>query len=199
MLAEEARALFCPVGVAVAHALPPGSTPRTARPYALTQRGERALAQGAVGAGALGGDARPILALLAERPTTLASLVRALPKVAVARRLENLERDGLVERRSESMAARARVPSIRIARMVADLDVEQAATTTLARAATQAKLLAPHRGPSERHLDADADRRRCPGDRRPARPRAPGARRDRESRQPGRDRDDPRRRRAGRR
>ena len=141
VLAEEAHALFCPIGVALAHALPPGSTPRTARPYALTPRGERALAQGAVGAGALGGDARPILALLAERPATLTSLSRTLPKVAVARRLESLERDGLVERRFERQVARARVPSVRIARIVPGLDVEQATTTTLARAASQAILL----------------------------------------------------------
>ena len=140
VLAEEAHALYCPIGLALAHALPPGSTPRTARPYALTPRGERALAQGAVGASALGGDARPILALLLERPTTLAALSRALPKVALAKRLESLERDGLVERRFERQAARARVPSIRVVRIVPDLDLEQAATT-LARAAVQANLL----------------------------------------------------------
>lgn len=140
VLAEEARALFCPVGVALAHALPPGSTPRTARPYALTPLGARALAQGAVGAGALGGDARPILTLLAERPTTATALVRALPKVAVAKRLESLERDGLVERRIERQAARARVPSVRIARLAPGVDVEQA-VAGLARAASQAKVL----------------------------------------------------------
>ncbi|MBY0395699.1 MAG: hypothetical protein K2X91_04405, partial [Thermoleophilia bacterium] len=72
VLAEEARAIFCPIGQAIAHALPPGATPRLSRPYALTRLGERALAQGALGGGALGGDARPILERLSERPSTLA-------------------------------------------------------------------------------------------------------------------------------
>ncbi len=141
VLADEAHAIFCPIGLAIGHGLPPGSAPRVARPWALTTRGERALAQGALGAGALGGEALPILKRLAEGPATLPSLVRALPGMAVARRLESLLRDGLVERRLERKAARARVPTVRIARSVAGLDLESAATTTLARASAQAKLL----------------------------------------------------------
>jgi primosomal protein N' (replication factor Y) len=141
VLAEEAAAIYCPIGLAIAHGLPPGSAPRVARPWALTTRGERALAQGALGGGALGGEARPLLARLAEGAATLPVLVRALPGIAVARRLESLARDGLVERRLERRAARARVPTVRIARVVAGLDLEQAATTTLARAAAQAELL----------------------------------------------------------
>jgi hypothetical protein len=132
VLAEEAAAIYCPIGLAIAHGLPPGSAPRVARPWALTTRGERALAQGALGGGALGGEARPLLARLAEGAATLPVLVRALPGIAVARRLESLARDGLVERRLERRAARARVPTVRIARVVAGLDLEQAATTTLA-------------------------------------------------------------------
>jgi len=141
VLADEADAIFCPVGLAIAHGLPPGSAPRVARPYALTLRGERALSQGAVGAGALGGDARPILARLAESSATLPALLRGLPGIPVARRLESLLRDGLVERRSERKAARARVPSVRIVRIAPGLDLEHAAVTTLARATAQAKLL----------------------------------------------------------
>ncbi|MEZ4278757.1 MAG: primosomal protein N' [Myxococcota bacterium] len=140
VLAEEADAIFCPIGLAIAHGLPPGSAPRIARPWALTTRGARALADGAIGTGALGGEARPILERLAQSPATQPALVRALPGIAVARRLESLARDGLVERRFERRAARARVPSVRIARAAAGLDLEQA-LAGLARAATQAELL----------------------------------------------------------
>jgi len=141
VLADEAEAIFCPIGLALAHALPPGATPRIARPYVLTRLGERALAQGALGASALGGDARPILARLAERPATSSALARALPRIAVAPRLAALERDGLIERRSERRSARARVPSVRVARLVEGLDAESIAATALARAAGQARLL----------------------------------------------------------
>jgi len=141
VLAEEARALFCPIGLALAHALPPGATPRIARPFALSRRGELALARGALGASALGGDARPILERLAEGPATRATLARALPKIAVARRLEALERDGLVERRHERRSARARVPSLRFAHLADGVDVDRLASAELARAAAQTKLL----------------------------------------------------------
>ncbi|MBK7951033.1 MAG: primosomal protein N' [Deltaproteobacteria bacterium] len=141
VLAEEARAIFCPIGQAIAHALPPGATPRLSRPYALTRLGERALAQGALGAGALGGDARPILERLAERPATRTTLARALPKIAVGPRLEALVRDGLVERRHERKVPRARVPSVRIARVAEGLDLERTIATTLARASAQATCL----------------------------------------------------------
>ncbi|MCP4907892.1 MAG: primosomal protein N' [bacterium] len=141
LLAGAAREIFTPIGLALSHALPPGSTPRLARPWALTSRGERALAQGALSARSLGGDARPILERLALKPLTLHALSRALPRVEIARRLETLARDGLVERRVEVRSARARVPTERIVRVARDVDVEFAATRTLARAPKQTSLL----------------------------------------------------------
>ncbi len=141
LLAEAARELFTPIGLALTHALPPGSTPRLARPWALTPRGERALAQGAFSAEALGGDARPILERLAKRAMTLHALAKALPGVAIAQRLEALAQDGLVERRVEVRSSRARVPMERIARIARDIDVDFAAEQTLARAPRQAELL----------------------------------------------------------
>ncbi|HPG25329.1 MAG TPA: primosomal protein N', partial [Myxococcota bacterium] len=141
VLAAEAREIFCPIGLALAHALPPGSTPRTARPFALTKRGERALATGALGREAGGGDAIPLLRQLAEGPATLGTLVRALPRVPVARRLEGLLRDGLVERRVELRRARARVPTERFVRVRGHVDAEAIAATSLARAKRQAELL----------------------------------------------------------
>ncbi len=141
VLAEAAREIFTPIGVALAHALPPGSTPRLARPWALTPRGERALAQGALSAEALGGDARPILERLALRRLTLHALGRALPRVDVARRLETLSRDGLVERQVEVRTAKARIPMERIVRVTRNLDIGFATTRILARAPRQAALL----------------------------------------------------------
>jgi len=38
LLAAAANEIFAPIGLAVAHALPPGSAPRMARPFALTPR-----------------------------------------------------------------------------------------------------------------------------------------------------------------
>ena len=141
LLADAAREIFTPIGLALAHALPPGSTPRLARPWALTPRGERALAHGAFSANALGGDARPILERLAVKPLTVHALGRALPGVNLARRLEALSQDGLIERRVEVRSARARIPMERIVRIAKDVDVEFAARQTLARASKQAALL----------------------------------------------------------
>ncbi len=141
LLADAAREIFCPVGLAVAHALPPGSTPRTARPYALTPRGQRALAHGALSRESLGGDARPILQLLAERPLTLAGLIRAMPRVPMMKRLESLSRDGLIERRTEIRSAKARVPMERLVRLAPGVDPVETVDTILARAGKQAALL----------------------------------------------------------
>ena len=135
-LADAARDLLTPIGLALAHALPPGSTPRLARPWALTPRGERALAQGA-----LASDARPILECLAVGPSTLHALAKQLPRGDVGARLEALARDGLVERRIEMRRARARVPTERIVQVAAGIDVNFVATQVLARAKKQASLL----------------------------------------------------------
>ena len=195
VLADEAHAIFCPIGLAIAHGLPPGSAPRVARPWALTLRGERALAQGALGAGALGGEALPILTRLAEGPATLPALARALPGIAVARRLESLLRDGLVERRHERKAARARVPTVRIARIVAR-PRRRARGDDDPRAGRRPGEAPPaHRGPSGRHLDHGPRPRRSPGPGSPARPRPPPADRDRDASDLRRDRGLPRRRR----
>ena len=136
LLADAARDLFCPIGLALAHALPPGSTPRLARPWALTPRGERALAEGAVGA-----EARPLLERLAERAQTVHALAKALPRMDVEARLAELARDGLALRRVEVRSAKARVPTERLARIALDVDVEHAATHVLGRAKKQATLL----------------------------------------------------------
>src|SRR4029450_10356175 len=50
-LAEEAEALLCPIGLALAAALPPGATPRSERGFALTARGRAAAAHKHAGGG----------------------------------------------------------------------------------------------------------------------------------------------------
>jgi len=141
ILAEAAREIYSPIGLALAHARPPGSTPRTARPYALTPRGERALAQRALGADALGGDAFPLLTRLADKPLTLGALSKAFPRIDVSGRLASLVADGLIERRFERRGPTARIPMERIALIAPDIDAHAASESELARAPRQAALL----------------------------------------------------------
>jgi primosomal protein N' len=65
MLREAAAEYLCPIGIAVATALPAGSTPRLVRGFALTARGRAAVA-----GGALRGEAGRIAAELAGAPRT---------------------------------------------------------------------------------------------------------------------------------
>ena len=147
ILAAAAREIHAPIGLALTHALPPGSTPRIARPYALTPRGRRALAQGALGPPALAGEARPMLDRLAERPTTRAALAKAFPRTDVAARLASLARDGLIERQTLVRPSAARIPTERIAHLAPSLSgagaaaVGACAERELARAPRQAALL----------------------------------------------------------
>ena len=142
ILAEAAREIFAPIGLAVAHALPPGSSPRTARPYALTPRGLRTLAHGARATDAFGDGTGRILARIAKKPLTLAALSRAFPDLRVEKGLEDLMQDGLIERRLEIRSAKARIPTDRIVRISSGIELENALNETLARAAKQAALLA---------------------------------------------------------
>jgi primosomal protein N' (replication factor Y) len=140
MLADAAKEIFAPIGLAVAHALPPGSSPRTARPYALTPRGERTLAHGARATDALEDGTGRILDKIAKAPLTLTGLSRAFPDVRVEKCLDALMQDGLVERRVEIRAAKARVPTDRIVHVAPGIELGEATHKTLARAASQAAL-----------------------------------------------------------
>jgi primosomal protein N' (replication factor Y) len=160
LLAEAAREIFTPIGLALAHALPPGSSPRLARPWMLTPRGERALAHGTRGADPFGHESRALLEALVQKPLTLHALTKALPKTHVPRRLEALSGDGLVARGIEVRSARARVPTERMVHVARDIDLDFAATQTLARAPKQAVLLrriaeAPAGGVTSRELAAE--------------------------------------------
>jgi primosomal protein N' (replication factor Y) len=140
ILADAAKEIFAPIGLAVAHALPPGSSPRTARPYALTPRGERTLAHGARATDALEDGTGRILDKIAKAPLTLTGLSRAFPDVRVEKCLDALMQDGLVERRVEIRAAKARVPTDRIVHVAPGIELGEATHKTLARAASQAAL-----------------------------------------------------------
>jgi primosomal protein N' (replication factor Y) len=141
LLATAAETIFAPIGLAVAHALPPGSSPRIARPYALTPRAERMLAHSDSASAALTPQATAILDRLRKKPMTLGALERATHDRRVARGIEDLIADGLVERRTEIRSAKARVPSDRIVCLAPEIDVEGTVKTILARASKQAALL----------------------------------------------------------
>jgi primosomal protein N' (replication factor Y) (superfamily II helicase) len=105
-LLDEARQVLCPVGVALAAALPPGSAPRSAAAWSATPRGREALSRGAVR-----GASAALLARLAARPLLREEAAR-LPAREAAR-LDALVADRLVaatrvERGPRVRAARER-------------------------------------------------------------------------------------------
>ncbi len=136
ILREEAAAVLCPVGLALATALPPGAAPRARPGVALTARGRAAL-----GAGAVTGTARALLAALAEAPGGRAersALLRGAGDAAAA--LDALLADGLAAAVSVVLAPRARRRRERTAAPAPGLDRE-AALAELARAPRQAEVL----------------------------------------------------------
>ena len=132
MLREAATDLLCPLGIALATALPAGSAPRTAAGYAITRNGRAALAASAVTE-----SDRSLLRALDRRPRTRTYL----SKLGGARRLDAFERDGLVVRTYLLHPAAARFATIRTANVASGVDVEAAVATVLARAPQQAALL----------------------------------------------------------
>ena len=72
ILRDEAEDVLCPLGLALAAALPPGSAPRPAATFALTPRGREALRSGAAR-----GDVQRLLERLAKGARSAALLRRA--------------------------------------------------------------------------------------------------------------------------
>jgi len=132
LLRDAADELLCPLGIALATALPAGSAPRSTAGYAITERGRTALAAGAVAAP----SRAPLEALFAE-----ARSQAQLSKLTVLDRLTELERDGLVVRTSIAGSPRARRATVRSAALAPGVDAESAASTILSRAPQQAALL----------------------------------------------------------
>ncbi|MEE2678265.1 MAG: primosomal protein N' [Myxococcota bacterium] len=132
ILREEATEILCPVGMAIAAALPPGSSPRSTAGWEQTPRGRAALE-----AGAVRGDAATRLGELADGPRSTARLRR---KAAPAL-LTDLERDGLIAPVRLDRAPAARAATTRCASVAAGVDASQEASDRLSRAPQQAALL----------------------------------------------------------
>jgi primosomal protein N' (replication factor Y) len=102
ILRDEAAEVLCPVGLALAAALPPSSLPKLAKSWALTPLGREALRSGAAR-----DAAKSLLERLAKGPRTEGVLRRA----GIAREsLDALAAEGLVESAVREPAKRARKP-----------------------------------------------------------------------------------------
>ncbi len=141
ILRDEAREILCPPGIAITAALPPGSSPRAARGYALTARGRAAL-----DAGALSAASAEALALLEPRPRELAWLRRKIDTAL----LDALEADWLIAPATLQHGPSARAARERVAALAPSVDVNAATAGPLARAHRQAALLREleRRGPT---------------------------------------------------
>ena len=134
VLRDAARDVLCPVGLALAAALPPGSAPGVTRGFGATPRGRAALASGA-----LASSAARALEALSRGPLSAPALRRRLGREA-DRVLNALQRDRLIESREIERAPRARVASERVARLAPGVDLA-AARAVLGRAPAQRALL----------------------------------------------------------
>ncbi|MEE2672456.1 MAG: primosomal protein N' [Myxococcota bacterium] len=134
LLSRAAHDLLCPIGLALNHALPPGSSPRVAHRLELTPLGRRALEDDLTG-----GSARSTLQALAEGPLTPATLARRLSGDAPPVRA--LLRDGLLRRVEVETGPGVQESRERIVLLVPGLDVDATCTGPLARAPKQADLL----------------------------------------------------------
>ncbi|MCG8590631.1 MAG: primosomal protein N' [Proteobacteria bacterium] len=134
VLRDAARDALCPVGIALATALPAGSNPRVVRTLTLSRRGRAAL-----DSGALPTASRSVLESLAARPVAAAVLLRrpGIRRAAV----EALQRDGLVEEERVERSPAVQVARIREARLAPGVDVASWCAGPLARAPVQRALL----------------------------------------------------------
>ena len=134
VLRSAAADVLCPIGIALAAALPAGSVPVVARGVALTPRGRAASASGAAA-----GVAARLLARLADGPLPRSSLLRRGDGAARSA-LEALRRDGLVAACEIIQKPRARLASQPRASLAPGVDLA-AARAALARAPRQLALL----------------------------------------------------------
>ena len=153
ILGEAAEEIFCPIGVALAAALPAGPAPRTRVRYALTARGRAALESGA-----LRGPARLLCQRLAEGDAGAAALRRLHPQAA--RLLRDLLGDRLAQR-VEADAPAAGPTRVRVAALAGGVAAGEQAAALEARAPRQAQVLRllAEAGP----LEAGELARRIPG------------------------------------
>ena len=139
IVGETAHEVFCPLGLALAAALPSGSTPKSTPAFALTERGRLALERRALSA-----SLAPLLGAMRDAPQS----ARALHKVgATPAGLRRLVRSGLLRNHQleRGAAAQRRVTT---AALQPDLDLPDC-LAALRRAPKQAALL--------RHLAAGGE------------------------------------------
>jgi len=134
ILGEEAEAVLCPLGIALAAAIPAGSAPRTLRAMDLTPRGREALRLGAAS-----GDALRVLQLLEGGPLAPQVLRRRVGNAASA--LPLLEKDRLVVPVVLERSPRVRAACVRVATIRQGVSVEASCDEELKRAPRQAALL----------------------------------------------------------
>jgi len=103
VLRQAAIDCLCPIGLALASALPAGSAPRSARGFELTARGREALA-----APGLAQPARDLLARLARGPAPAAALRRAATGASGPGAIDSLLRDLVRDDRHGSDQAQLR-------------------------------------------------------------------------------------------
>ena len=140
ILREAAADVLCPVGLALAAALPPGSAPRIQTRFELTARGREALRRGAVS-----GAPRTVLEALSRGPLGNTALAKRMTDPASARRVADLVRelngDGLVARTHVTSRPIARAATETFVRLAEGVDVDAACHSALSRAPAQAAML----------------------------------------------------------
>jgi len=134
ILREEAEEVLCPIGMALAAALPASGGAAPAPRWALTRRGRMA-----VESGALRGPARELGARLERGASGSAALARRVPGAAPL--LRQLARDGLVTKDQQDAGAGGGPPTERIAELASGVDPEAAIAGPLSRAPAQTRLL----------------------------------------------------------
>ncbi len=132
ILEEAAKQSLCPIGIAIAAALPTGSSLQPITVYTVSSRGQEALRSGAA-QGAL----REFLTQLERTPITLAALRRRKQEDW----LQRCERDGLIEKRHESKAGGVRETTQKWVTLARNFDLEAKIQGELQRARKQADLL----------------------------------------------------------
>ncbi|MDG2051998.1 MAG: primosomal protein N' [Myxococcota bacterium] len=134
LLQAAALEALCPVGLAIAAAIPSGSTPRVVRIFELTPLGREAQKRGVVR-----GPSGSIIDQLARAATTPGELAKLQPGAGPL--VDSLLTDGLIRRSDRVQGPSARMSRIRTARLAPDLDVESVCENTLGRAPRQAEML----------------------------------------------------------
>ncbi|HME72999.1 MAG TPA: primosomal protein N' [Myxococcota bacterium] len=135
VLRELAERLLCPLGIALAAALPPGSAPSSRPTLSLTARGREALLRGAVR-----GPAEAFLERLARAPRSAGRGAAVRSREGQLALVRELERDGLIVRGRSEAASPLAPRTVRWIALAPGMD-GGAQAAGLVRAPKQAALL----------------------------------------------------------